>query len=510
MGMATVDVNKLGNVLGQILAATLDDGAKEGEEYSAYYKNPQKYLSGIKALVGADSAVHAHGPGGIFSSAGIDNVVVNAHMTPMDLDSHLAVFPTVFMNPLYPILTGFSEDTGTEPDGVCEDCLGGTMQGGNLTAAFGHICRSGDEIHIMRTIQMINRGETTPLTLLGGVLGPGGISKMPNTPSDWLEVTTRAEMVKVAILIQRKIAKMTWSGDPVNNTANGGYREFPGLDLLVGTGKVDAETGTTMPAIDSLVMDFGFTDIEDADVGGNDIVRYLSTMEWYTRHVAERVGMMPVQWVFAMRPELWFELSSIWPCRYLTDRCGTNNAADNTIVMNGESNVDLRDKMRNGMYITVNGRNYPVIPCDGMTELHGDPSKTNYDAHLASGQYSSDIFMLPLTVSGGMNVLHWEHLDYSKADPTIALTRSGNDFWTDGGRFFWNVTRQKGCFLMSAEIDLRLILRTPHLAARLDNVRYTPLKHLRSPFAESPYFMKGGIYTRTEPSWYSEWNLPQR
>lgn len=509
MGMANVDITKLSNALAQILVSTLDDGAKEGDEMLAYYKNPQKYLRGVKTLLGADAAVHAHGPGGIFSSFGIDNVVVNAHMTVMDLDEHLKVFPTVFMNPLYPTLTGFSEDTGSEPDGVCEDCLGGTQQGCNLTAAFGHICRGSDEIHIMRTIQMISRGETTPLTLLGGVLGNQGISKMPSTPSDWLEVTTRAEMVKVAILLQRKISTMTWSGNPVNNSANGGYREFPGLDMLVGTGKVDAETNTACPALDSLVMDFGYTDIEDADVGGNDIVRYISTMEWYIRHVAERVGLMPVQWVFAMRPELWFELSSIWPCRYLTDRCTSNSAADNTIVMNGESNVTLRDNMRNGLYLTVNGRNYPVVPCDGMTELHGDPSKPNYDSHLASGEYASDIFMLPLTVRGGMNVLHWEHLDYSKADPQIALTRSGNDFWTDGGRFFWTVERLRGCYKMSAEIDPRLILRTPHLSARLDAVKYTPLKHLRSPFYGDSYFLKGGVSERTDPTYYSEWNLRQ-
>lgn len=514
MGLSTVEVNTLAVGLAQLLAQANAMGAKEGQELNTFMQNPQRIIKGFKDI--GDNAAYVHGPGGIFSSAGIENIVVNASLAPADLDPLLKAYPTLYTNPLYPVLTGFSEDTGDEPSAVCADCLGGTMQGGNLTAAFGHICRGSDEVNIMRTIQMINRGETTPLTLLGDVMGANaGVIRMPNTPTEWLEVTTKAEMIKVGVLLQRKVYKMTWSGTPANNTVGGGYKEFPGLELLVGTGKVDAETGTAMPAADSLVMDFGYTDIGSSDLGGNDIVSYVSTMEWYMRHVAERVGMMPVQWVFAGRPELWYELTAIWPCKYMSDRCTAANGT-NVIAVNDERNVQLRDDMRNGMYLIVNGRKYPFVACDGITEMHGDPSKVNYSSHLASGEYASDLYFLPLAVRGGsMETLYWEYLDYSKADPQIQMLRAGNDFWTDGGRYFWTTQKQRGCFKINAEIDLRLILRTPHLAARLDNLRYTPLKHLRSPFAllgqeTDPYFMKGGRSVRTSPadSWYSEWSRP--
>ena len=67
---------------------------------------------------------------------------------------------------------------------------------------------------------------------------------------------------------------------------------------------------------------------------------------------------------------------------------------------------------------------------------------------------------------------------------------------------------------MNAEMDMRVVLRTPHLAARLDNIAYSPLVHLRSPFDKldathsDPYFVKGGVATRTNPAddWYTEWN----
>ena len=75
-------------------------------------------FQGQKTITGVPSAVYAHGPGGIFSTAGIDNMVISAHMTPRDLDALLPAYATVYTNPLYPALTGFSEDDGQEPSGV--------------------------------------------------------------------------------------------------------------------------------------------------------------------------------------------------------------------------------------------------------------------------------------------------------------------------------------------------------------------------------------------------------
>lgn len=489
-----------------VLAAALAQVMLNPAAYGADQSYP--LFAGQKTVTGTPDAKYVHGPGGMFSSAGIDNVIVNAHMTPRDLDALLPVFPTVYTNPLYPSLTGFSEDTGDEPDGVCDDCLGGTMQGCNLTAAFGRICRESDEIEINRVMQMINRGETVPLTVLGDVLGPGNMTKMPNTPKQWLNVITKAEMVKVAILHQRKLVKMTWNGNPANNTANGGYKEFPGLEMLVGTGKVDAETGVACASLDSLVFDFAYNDIAAA-IAGNDIVVYISMMVYYEDHIASRTGMDPVKRILAMRPQLFYELTAIWPCRYHTDRCSDVNGAQ-VVVMNDDTNTNMRDAMRNGKFLTVNGRRIPVVLCDGMTEEHGDPGLPNFNAALANGEYASSIFYLPMTVRGGMKVLYWEHMDYTKAAQDIALSKSGNDFWTDGGRWFWTAERKRWCYKMAAKIEPRIILRTPQLAARLDAIKYTPLRHLRDFDPASPYFEKGGVSERDTPgTLYSEWNLPQ-
>jgi len=47
-----------------------------------------------------------------------------------------------------------------------------------------------------------------------------------------------------------------------------------------------------------------------------------------------------------------------------------------------------------------------------------------------------------------------------------------------------------------------LVLRTPQLAARIQNVKYVPLQHVREPDFDSPYFHKGGVSTRGVASYY--------
>ena len=172
---------------------------------------------------------------------------------------------------------------------------------------------------------------------------------------------------------------MTWTGTPAASNAGGGYKEFPGLDAQIATGQKDAETGVLMPSIDSTIVNFGAS----VDSTTKDIVDTISGMESYLYNYAERSGLAPVTWAIVMRPELWFELSAIWPCRYLTDRCG-NAAGTGVITINDDGNVRMRDDMRSGSYLLVNGRRYTVITDDGIAETG------------ATGSYTSSIYFIPL------------------------------------------------------------------------------------------------------------------
>ena len=292
---------------------------------------------------------------------------------------------------------------------------------------------------------------------------------------------------------------MTWTGSPPNNTAGGGYAEFPGLDNQIATGHVDAVSDTAMPAADSLIMEYGYNYVDGAVL---DIVEYLSAMEYYMFRLADTTRLAPVTWAVCMRPELWQYVSMVWPCRYLTNRC-TTASNSNPMVINDDANVRMRDQMRQGSYIDINGRRYPVISDDGIFE-HTNANNANVPA----GSFASSIYFVPLRVRSSFSTLYWEYIDYRQVRTQLAPMGRGaglTPFWSDSGRFIWALDAVKTCFDLPATIEPRLVLRTPQLAAKLQHVMYTPLEHLRSFDPQSPYWLDGGVSTRSLPTSYAVW-----
>jgi hypothetical protein len=303
-------------------------------------------------------------------------------------------------------------------------------------------------------------------------------------------------MVIAAVNMERRLVEHTWQGAVANNTAGGGYKEFPGLDAQIATGQIDADSGVACAALDSDVKDFAYDLVGGA---GRDIVEYLSMLEFYLRYNATQMGLDPVQWVVVMRPELWFELSAVWPCRYLSNRC-TTDGATNPIVINDNVNVSARDDMRNGRFIDINGNRYPVIVDVGINEA------TNItDGNVGLGQYASSVYMVPLTITGNFPVTYREHIDYRAGASDTALLNGKERFWSDDGIYSWVYEDTKWCYKLSVKTEQRVILRTPQLAGRIDSVLYEPLQHLRESEPTSPYFFDGGVSTVADETSQAVW-----
>jgi len=480
---------------------TLDRLDKEQGASRNYLGLPQQ-----KAISGTPDAQLVFGAGGLFSNFGLDDTVISAHIAPKGIDSMLPVFGTNEMNPVYAYLTGFEGDGAAEPEGPCDDAPGGVWEVCHQVAQFGRVARSTKEMEVNLLNQILNRRQSTDIRLMGSVLGAGH-QLMPQNMTDeqWIQSVVKSQLVTVGIEFQRWISQKLWTGNPANNTS-GGYSEFPGLDMLIATGKVDAFTNVACPALDPDVKDFNYSPVDGT---ARNLITYMSYMLAYLTHIATRVGLDPVEWVIAMRPELFFEVTAMWPCMYLTDRCGTSSTDGSIAVINDATNVSMRDEMRNGMYLYINGIRVPVVMDDGINEQ--TPTDT---ANLQPGQYASDIYFLPLRAKG-MPTLYWEHLDYTGAMADVGNINGynpGNQFWpTDGGRFLWTSQAVNYCFKIQGKMEPRIILRTPHLCGRIQNIRYEPLQHLRSPFPDSPYFDKGGLEDYDTPQhYYNEWDDAQR
>ena len=454
-----------------------------------------------KQAIGTPAAQMLAGPGGLFSTCGIEDTVITAHLQAKGLESILPVFPNNYINPIFPYLTGFDSDGRAQPVGVCDRCPGGVLESCNQTATIGRYCFSSPETEINETIKRINRGETTPLSLLGSVLSPGGLVPPAATLSqrDMFNLVTQAQMVTIGVLFQRLLIQQVWQGNPGNNTAGNGYMEFPGLDILISTGKIDAITGTACPALDSDVKDFGYNPVAGLNPS---LVVWMSAMERYLFHNASRMGLDPVEWVIVMRPDLWFELTAIWPCAYNTNRCAGVLPTRTIMTYDAREATAERDRLRASMTLPVNGTWYRVILDDGIDE----ENSASPGSSLPAGDFASSIYWVPLRAAG-RPVTFWEHLDYRGTAAELAITQGKNHYWnSDGGRFMWTFEHLNWCFYIQGKLEPRIILLTPHLAGRIQNIVYSPLQHLRSPMPESPYFLKGGREEYPLPSFYSDWN----
>lgn len=451
-----------------------------------------------------------HGPGGIFGVEGIENTIISTRLMPRGIASVLPAVGTIRTNPLYGYITGFEDNTGDVADGPCDDPeTAGPIKSCLQTAQFGRYSFLTKEIDITTVGRQINAGENLDLNVLNPPLlqDLNGITDMgatvPGNPNLRREV--EVAFTAVGVSFQNRLNQQVYTGNPANNTGAGGSLEFPGLDILVGTNKVDAITGINCPSLDSDIKDYNYGRV-DQESEGTDIVEVLTSV-WRTRmRIAEGTNLAPATFAFAMRQSLFWELAAVWPCSYLTFKCAFRDSQGQARVnVSGAEQIALRDRMMQGKFLLIDGNEIPVIIDDAIVE------ESEADTSLITAScFASDIYLIPLTARGGFATTFWQYQDWRQtALPAAQDGRLGSDFWSDGGRYLWHKKPPLNwCVQWLGLIQPRLVLLTPHLAARVQNVQYCPLQHERDPFPTDPYFADGGQQNRVGPSLFSDWNLP--
>lgn len=445
-----------------------------------------------KAVSSTPTTVYGHGSGGLFSSQGMERPVFSAMMLPhMGLQSMLTVRGNNATNPLYGILTGVTATTGNEPTGVCDDPpVAGLSKLCTHSFVFGRQSRMSRVFDIDRMGVITNRGEFTDLQVFGQPFANvGGVPAIAGAPS--VQNAAQNEVAKalfeLATAWSRDFAKETYTGNPTNNTAGGGRKYFYGLDILINTGYRDAETLIACPAADSIIRSFGSLDVGS---NGATLVRQITNMYRNLKYKASRAGLDPVSWVLTMPWSLFYEVTEVWPCAYLTYRCTV--ATGSTQFVDANAQVQMRDDMRGdifnrtGQYLLIDGQRVPVVIDDAITETV-----------LAGESFTAPIYFVPLRVLGNTPVTFLEYLDYDMPGGAMEAARTfapdGMYYTSDNGRFLWHKKPPTNfCVQLLAKTETRLLLLTPYLAARLTNVKYTPVAHEASWDTASSYFVDGG------------------
>lgn len=437
------------------------------------------------------TATLLHGPGGIFNVLGTDPTVISAYVRPFQsIATVLPLEANNDTNPQYASFTGYTADEGSQPVLVCDPAPTNDMKSCYLTAQFGVDRQDTKTIEPGQIIRRVNRGDFEDLNFAGQVLGLEQVTPAGLDADAIISLVTMAAMVGAAGASQKRIIRQFWQGIVANQG------EFPGLDVQIATGQVDAKLNQACPALDSDVKNFAYNEVGGT---GLDIAEYLEMLEFFLTTNAEGMGL-DVEWVWAMRPQLWQRLTSIWPVKYNTIPEDLILAATtgNRVTIDGTDMTTQRDAMRRSMVLTVNGTDYPVVKDIGIAEANNIT-----DANLAAGEFASSIYFVPVRVNG-IAATERQYLDYR--DWTGQIIRPDKqDFWTDDGIYSWAVSTVNWCHTFALRTEQRIVLRTPQLAGRLDDVMYRPLQHLRSPFTESPYHVDGGVSIRGVASDFAVW-----
>ena len=464
-------------------------------------------LTSLKAAGSTPGGNYGHGPGGLFANPALERPLYSAVVaTPFSgLQYALPVRGTTVTDALDGIITGVTDTSGSEPNGPCDDPpTTGLMKLCQHSFPLGRFSRQTPVFDVSYGNRLESRGEHRDFVYLGDPFKAGNpfVPGFPLATGDQALNDNDAKVIFAWMIgWARDFAQLIYTGNPANNTAGRGYKEFWGLNRLINTGYQDAETGQNCPAADSIVRSFFNINVRSNSAS---IVTTLLQTYFVLQSNAARMGLAPATWAITMNESLFYELTAIWPCAYLTDGCTLTGAASGARVnVDAGDQIRMRDEMRadlrsrTGQHLKMFGQDVPVIIDESITETG-----------LGGGQFSSTIYFVPLTVLGGQPVTYMEYMDYNAINtPEIAKKWAGDGDYTvsDNGRFLLHKKPPTNfCVQVLGLTEPRLKLLTPFLAARVQSVAYNRLPDLRSGFPDDPYFVNGGVTNRNQfaPSWF--------
>lgn len=478
------------------LAAAIQQAAQQGTPPGL---GPLPPGAAFKAVSSTPSAVMGHGTNGLFNYPGLEPAVVNAMVMPeLGLLDVLPSRTANTDNPLHGIMTGVTDTSGSNPTGVCDDPkTSGLMKLCTHAFQWGRQSLMTKVYDLDKFGHVRDRSDFTDFQLYGNPLMDN--PHIPQMPAGAAAAAAiRSDIAKAlfefAVSWGREWAPVIYTGNPTNNTSGGGYKEPYGLDILINDGYRDAVTGTACPAADSIVRDFGSLAIES---NSDAIVNQLIDMYYQLKQNARRMGLMPATWALVGPSSLFRSLTQIWACAYQTYMCA-NNTTSEILTVNPAEVTKLRDDMRQGKYLLIEGEKVAWLDDDGV-------AITN----LAGSSYKSTIYFVPLRYVGNRPATFIEYFNYdgpgAAMDAARVLAPAGSYYTTNGGRFLWHAKPPTNfCVQLLAKTEWRVILETPQIAGRLENVKWTPLSRERGwDPADASFYVNGGATTRVDNSYYS-------
>lgn len=437
----------------------------------------------------------AHGPqynglpsSGLLAGAGPRREMWHTVVRPKGLAAQLYAGVTNITNPQFDILTGVFGPTGTNPSNFCGNPpKAGLAKLCTHSAQFGKAMWATDQNVLNMVGGRVNAADQDR-SLLNTLAQDNALVPDPLKAAGVdLNSTLGLQLFRLFINMERAMERVLFRGNRSTAAAStevGFIQEFDGFDRLIKTGYQDAITAVVCPSTDSIVENWGSVDVT-ATVGGGSIVDMITSIAYGLRTNAEKMGMNPVSWILVMDPDLFYRLTMLWPCSYITNGCASTTS--NVQTVDAPFQIQMRDDMRTGHYLWIDGEQWPVQLTNGMTITDVAAAK------------ASTIYFIPVSAMG-RQVTYLEGFDQGNSE-IQEFIRQGADYRVFNGGL-WAMTWQRTNFCLEQVYAMqpRLIMETPYLAARLDNVAYTLRRPSRDPFPTDSHYVNGGRTVNLQPT----------
>lgn len=448
-------------------------------------------------------AIAPHGYNALFNNFGIEPGVPTTYIGPKGLEQALEsmghVQKSQLLNPVFEILTGQTASSGDEPTTPCDESvpIPGDLKVCNQTWPFGEFTMKTKPIRVDNAGELINRSEILDLRLLNNPFADANNIVPTGTNNLFRNKLTKA-VVELTNDFKRRYARLFFTGSPVNTAAStGGYLEYNGLERIVTDSYQDVFTGTACSAANSLVLTF------TSGVMQNNAGSYVTTMvETYRaqKYLAEQLMVNDVQFAWVMRYQAFLSFTQIWPCAYETYRCFNASPNGSSIVIDtsaADQNA-MRNEMRAGHYLLIDGEKVPVIIDTTMAETN-----------IGNGNFQSDVYLLPLkSATLGGQLLYIDYFDYrgpfGMQDIINQLGPQDEYRVSPDGRYAIHFLGGTSfCKQVEIRTRKRIILRAPFLAARIEDAQYAVYQHEREWEPGTSFYENGGATSFTGPTYES-------
>lgn len=427
---------------------------------------------------------YPHGPDGLFSGGPQPGMPV-AIPAPSNLAGALPLLPSNNENYVFEIATGVSASTGTTPDGICDTPpVAGKLKVCRQVIPFGQYYKATEEFNLSRGNLRRDITDTDRVLENGAHLVDTAANPFVPVPPGVNRLNINNILGKQYLQFGQSAA-LDFSFTHIQGDAtrtgvsrrSGFVSEYNGLDTQIKTGYVDSVSGTACDAADSVVN-------TTATTLGNDTVDAIIDMVRSTYDRAEKVGMAGFEGAIITHPTMRYELFDVWACNYATVKCN-NTAGDFDLYTTSQR----RDYMMTNSVLMIDGREIPVLFDYGMA--------TTFNA--STGAYTGDLFFVPLRWMG-TPLTFLQYHPYSGGEfPELFANLPNNEVRVlNNGLFMMGVIRNAPfCFQHAFTAEMRLILKYPFLAGRVDDITYTPGQTIVNPQPGSTNYVDGGVTART-------------